>query len=92
MPSVCLPEDNVTAWVPGKQMLRRSSASRMFIWECCWVNRRGQKKKLGWDAASVEASSDYSGSSEAEVTLQNCYDSGREDQTFLAPGQVAHWM
>lgn len=35
------------------------------------VNSNGQKEKLGCDAISVMASSNPSGSSEAEVTFQN---------------------
>lgn len=56
------------------------------------VNSRGQEEKLGCDAASGEAACYPSGSSEAEVTLQDCYDLEREDQTSVAPRSVPHWM
>lgn len=38
---------------------------------------------MGCDAVSVKASSNPSGSSEAEVTFQDYFDLGREDQTFI---------
>lgn len=47
------------------------------------VNGSGQKEKLGCDAVSVKASSNPSRSSEAEVTVQDYFDLGREDQTFI---------